>query len=95
MRTRNNYQEKIERGIKRLDSRIYQLKIKAQTVDWEEESQYLKEIGRLKILEDLVKKRLSELKESKEDEWSNIKDSLDREIDQLKKCVDDAVSMLK
>jgi hypothetical protein len=95
MRTKNDYQEKIERGIKRLDSRIYQLKIKAQTVNWENEIQYLKEIGKLRVKEDLVKKRLRKLKESKGDEWRDIKDSLDREIDQLKKSVDDTVSILK
>jgi hypothetical protein len=95
MRTKKDYQEKIETGIKRLDSRIYRLKVKAQTTNWEEESQYLKDIGKLRIIEDLAKKRLRELKESKGDEWRNIKDSIDQEIDQLKKSVDDAVSILK
>jgi hypothetical protein len=95
MRTKNDYQEKIETGIKRLDSRIYKLKTKAQTVNWEDEIQYLKEIGKLRVKEDLVKKRLRELKESKGDEWRDIKDNLDQEFDQLKKIVDDAVSILK
>ena len=78
-----------------MDSRIYKLKTKAQTVNWEDEIQYLKEIGKLRIKEDLVKKRLRELKETKGDEWRDIKESLDREFDQLKKSVDDTVSILK
>jgi hypothetical protein len=95
MRAKNDYQEKIETGIKRMHSRIYRLKIKAQTVNWEDEIYYLKEIGKLRIKKYLVEKRLRELKESKGDEWKNIKDSLDQEFDQLKKSVDDAVSTLK
>lgn len=95
MRTKNDYQEEIEKGIKRLDLRIFKLKTKAQTVNWEDEIQYLKEIGKLRVKEDLVKKRLRELKESKGDEWRDIKDNLDQEFDQLKKSVDDAVSILK
>lgn len=95
MRTKDDYQEKIETGIKRLDSRIYKLKIKAQTVNWEDEIHYLKEIGKLRVKEDLVKKRLRELKESEGDEWRDIKDTLDHEFNQLKKSVDDAVSILK
>lgn len=95
MRTKNDYQEEIETGIKRLDSRIYKLKIKAQTINWEDEVHHLKEIGKLRIKEDLFKNRLRELKESKGDEWRNIKARLDQEFDQLKKSVDDAVLILK
>lgn len=95
MRAKNDYQEKIETGIKRLDSRIYRLNIKAQTANWEDEIYYLKEIGKLRIKKYLVEKRLRALKESKGDKWRNIKDSLDQEFDQLEKSVNEAVSTLK
>ena len=95
MRNKSDYQEEMKTGIKRLDSRIYKLKTKAQIVNWEDEVHYLKEIGKLRIKEDLFKNRLRELKESKGDEWRDIKARLNQEFDQLKKYVDDAVLILK
>jgi hypothetical protein len=95
MKTKDNYQNEITKSIMRLDARIYKLKIRSQTLNWEDEIEYCREIEELRVKEDLLKAKLRELRKSEEDSWRDIKASLEKEIDQLKKAVDGAASRLK
>lgn len=81
--------------VERLHAKIYRLKTKAESVDWETEIDYRKVVGELEILERQVKDDIKQLKRSDAEMKKVVSARLNKEIDELETFVGDARSKLR
>ena len=81
--------------VDRLHAKIYRLKTKAKSVDWETEIDYRKVVGELEILERQVKDDIKQLKRSDAEMKKDVSSRLNKELDELEVSVEKAKSNLK
>lgn len=89
------YQEKMRAQLKKVSDKIYQLKIKAENVNVEDEIEYYKEIEKLKAMRDLLRLELRELNEIEEDAREDFKERIQNSMHELKETLDLAVTRFK
>lgn len=95
MKAQNNTHKDMIRNLDRLHSLIYRLKVKAERVDWEAETDYKKAIGELEIKESEVREKLQHSKLQQAISQEDDRTDQEEEIGSLEKAVEEAVSNLK
>jgi archaellum component FlaC len=88
--SRENFIERLEKGIQDLQTRIDELWVKANLAKADARDEYQRQIKDLDKEKDGLRRQLEDLRKSGGDAWKILKDGLDRAYKEVKASLDEA-----
>lgn len=95
MKSKDEYNAKIDSQLKEMSIKIANLKAKAKLVEADLRAEYFQEVEALRARKEAVQAKLEELKKSGDEAWEALRTGLEQAASELKDAINSAASKFK